>query len=133
MTQQGMTVTEAARALGVSTRSIYRYIQRGILQAKQVAGKSWVSLDSVRHFDKTRPATKVSQTSVTVDRDTWQNALTRLGQLETERRYLIEHKTSKSLEIAELKLKLVETKEELHKTRAALQKRKPGLFGRILK
>jgi len=134
MTQaDGMTITEASRALGVSVRSVYRYINRGILQAKQYDGKTYVDLDSVRHCEITKSATKLSQFSVTVDRDQWQNALTRLGQLEAERQFLIEYKATSKLELAELKLELAETKQALHKARAELSKRKRGILDRFLR
>jgi excisionase family DNA binding protein len=60
MNQEYMTVTEAAKLLGVTSRTVQRYIHRGLFPgAYQVPGGSkmpWlIPADAVRNFVKPDP------------------------------------------------------------------------------
>lgn len=95
----GLTIEEVAKTLGVSARTIHRYIRKGLLEANKVGTKLYISEDSLRHFDKLSDDIVDSNLSqidivkhVVIERQEYQGLLTRLSQLETERLYLIEHK-----------------------------------------
>lgn len=90
---QGLTIAEVAQKLSVSTRTVHRYLKKGLLEATKEGGKVYVSEESLRKIDSLKAA-KVQglvdpTRHVVVERDDWQETLTRLAQLETEQQYLL--------------------------------------------
>ena len=58
MSKQGLTISEAARSLGVSTRTVRRFIKSGKIQAELVLGvfgQEYRILSLPREFHKPKP------------------------------------------------------------------------------
>jgi excisionase family DNA binding protein len=95
METDGSTIPEVAQRLGVSTRTVHRYLRNGLLEGYREGGKVYVSEDSLRKIDSLKAARVqglVDPTKhVVIERDEWQAAVTRLAQLETEREYLLQY------------------------------------------
>ncbi len=88
-TIQQMTINEAAKALGVTRRTIERRIQKGDIVASCVNGKRYVHISDI---DTTAP-TLTYDTSAT-DHDTLSQLVVTRAELETirqERDYLRQH------------------------------------------
>lgn len=47
--------TEIAALLGVSTRTVYQYVQQGRLQGTTIGGKKYISEDELKRFIKVLP------------------------------------------------------------------------------
>ena len=107
-------IKEAAKVLKVSTRTVRRYIDKGLLKADLRDGKLMIEDESIRNFDKLsedRMTTPMDPlTHVTLERDRYDALLTRLAQLEAERPYLLEYK-GLSAQMDEIREKL-EKKED---------------------
>lgn len=136
MSSYGLTIQEVARQLNVSERTVHRYLHKGLLGAKKVEGKVYISQDSVRHFDSAKAAlvdTMVTSFDplhhVILPRQEYQGLLTRLSQLEAEKIYLIEHKETTELQAQALKGKeaeIIRLQEQLKRVRQPWWKK---LFG----
>ena len=58
MSKQGLTISQAAKKLGISTRTVRRYIKSGKIQAELVAGpfgEEYRILELPQHLIKIRP------------------------------------------------------------------------------
>ena len=92
-----VTLQVASKALNVSTKTIRRYIERGIISKSKEGTRIFVPMDEIRNLknrqvkmDKYHPVHQKDK--ITVDRTHYDGLLTRLGQLEGERKYLLEYK-----------------------------------------
>lgn len=90
------TVGQAAKELGVSDKTVRRYIKSGRLTAESDKGKLRIDPNSIR----TCPSKKLvhldtpDDKMVPVNREHYEALLIRLGQLEATEKLLIEHKAT---------------------------------------
>lgn len=101
--QEKITIHVAAKTLGVSRGTVVSYLDNGLLTRIRQADGIYISVDEIRALrDKKRgPDSAVSKdvssdrgnrSVVTIDIDDYEGLLTRIGQLENERRYLLQYK-----------------------------------------
>ncbi len=102
VTQGKVTVLEAAKALNIARKTVYRWIEKGLLSKVKEGNKTFVVLEEVKAIcdkavsqgDTKFEADSVADTSlVTLERLHYEGLLIKLGQFEAERRYLLEYKT----------------------------------------
>jgi len=113
-----VTIQEAARIANISRPTIYRWIEKGLLSREKDGKRAYVSLAEVQALckqgdtDDTHDDTQSVKAGsddtnrVTVDVTYLEGLLVRLGQLEAEKRYLLEYKAGveqKDKEIDRLK------------------------------
>lgn len=147
-----VTIQEAARALNVDPRTIYRWIGKGVLSKTKANGKTYVLLTDVKVLsdksqisqtlnvvdvgqpeiviDNVSDTAKIENTHYMVDKEHYEGLLIRLGQLEAKQQLLLEYKgglEAKDQELAEVKVALTTNTEELEKAKATLAKAKSEL------
>jgi hypothetical protein len=137
MTQDKVTIQEAARTLNIDRRKIYRWIEKGLIPKYTENDKTFVLLEEVRafcaehttehaqecaaHNKSTDTRTEISTTERThyiVDKEHYEGLLIRLGQMESEKKYLLEYKQDldrRDKELAETKSTLAKANSELRK------------------
>lgn len=130
--QDKATIQEAAKALHIDRKTIYRWIGKGLISKHVEGNKTYVLMEEVRAIcgkDKPQEAASsvaenvASPNIVTVDRPHYEGLLIKLGQYEAERRYLLEYKTgleAKERELSETKATLAANTEKLAGAKSAL-------------
>ena len=130
--QNKATIQEAAKALHIDRKTIYRWIGKGLISKYVEGNKTYVLIEEVRAIcgkDTPQDATSfvaenvASPNIVTVDRPHYEGLLIKLGQYEAERRYLLEYKTgleAKERELFETKATLTANANELATVKSAL-------------
>jgi hypothetical protein len=95
MTGHWLTIKETCLDLGVSEKTVRRYIGKGLLEAKKTEGKYFISEQSIRHFDQVKEGSLDINMSnfdptkhLVIERQEYQGLLVRLGQLEAENKFL---------------------------------------------
>jgi excisionase family DNA binding protein len=126
--QNRVTIQEAARITNISRQTLYRWIEKGLLSREKDKNLSYVSLAEVQALcnqsdkpDVTDNVTSDNQNTqdvnrVTVDRAHYDGLLVRLGQLEAEKRYLLEYKTgleAKDRELEQARSTIAKARSEL--------------------
>ena len=142
MTQNRVTIQEAAKIANIGRKTIYRWIDKGLLSREKEGNRAYVSLSEVRALcvrgvtqqdtesvssgvtdtqqgtlNDTQGAHKDTNTA-TVDVSYLEGLLVRLGQLEAEKRYLLEYKTGleeKDKELAEARATITKARNELQR------------------
>ncbi|MDQ1275068.1 MAG: hypothetical protein QG610_641 [Euryarchaeota archaeon] len=147
LTQDRVTIQEACKIANVSRKTLYRWIEKGLLSREKDENRAYVSLAEVRALcvkgdsqqvtesvsgddTVTRQVTQVDTNKVTVDRVHYDGLLVRLGQLEAEKRYLLEYKIgleSQTQELATVKSALATNSAELDQARAVISKARAEL------
>jgi len=148
VTQQKVTIQEAAQTLNISRKTIYRWIERGLISKVKEESKTYVLLSEVKavcdkgiqkdteFVSEIVSDTKHDTSIVTIDRQHYEGLLIKLGQYEAERRYLLEYKgglEAKDKELIEARAiiskarseleKMIEFKQESEKKARALMER----------
>lgn len=109
--QDKCTIQEAAKVLNIGRRTIYRWIDKGLLTRYKEGSKTYVFIDDVRalcandtaqndtdnepQYSHSTGSTEIRHnpsTSFVVDKTHYEGLLIKLGQFEAERRYLLEYK-----------------------------------------
>lgn len=143
LTQDKVTIQEACKIAKVSRKTLYRWIEKGLLSRVKEENRAYISLAEVRALcnqgdtqDDTGivsgdiPMTQQDTNRVTLDRQHYEGLLIKLGQYEAERRYLLEYKAgleAKDKELAETKENLTAQAQDLAETKATLQARETEL------
>jgi len=130
--QDKATIQEAAKTLHIDRKTIYRWINKGLISKHVDGNKTYVVLEEVKALcgkDTPQAATNfvaesvASPNSVTVERPHYEGLLIKLGQYEAERRYLLEYKMgleAKDRELADTKKNMTAQAQELTAVRSAL-------------
>ena len=113
VTQNKVTISDAAKHLNISRKTLYRWIDKGLLSKHKEGNNSFVMLSEVRALcdrgvtqndtevvsgdvagiqQMTQDDTPKDTENVTVKISYLEGLLVRLGQLESEKRYLLEYK-----------------------------------------
>lgn len=130
MSEEKVNVQVAAKALNVTTKTIHRWLASGTLTRIKEGGRTFISMDEVRALRQRQEETTKNDVSnfigfsgqdktiVPVERSHYEGLLTRLGQLETEKRYLLEYKANiedKDKELSEARVTISKARNELQK------------------
>ncbi|MGA1823269.1 MAG: helix-turn-helix domain-containing protein [bacterium] len=122
--QEIVTIKVAAKALNVNRRTIYRWINKGLISKVEDNKKTFVPIDDIRALRNKsnnkmpqRQNHHVSQNysscdTVTLGMEHYESMLIRLGQLEHEKTLFLEYKgdlEKKEKEFEETKSQLIET------------------------
>lgn len=138
-TQDKVTIQEAVNILSIGRRTIYRWIDKGLLSKYKEDGRTFVLLSDVRalcakgtaqdgtdnvpgHNQGTDKST-IDDTHYTVNKEHYEGLLIRLGQLEAKQQLLLEYKgglEAKDKELAETKVSLDTQTQELAEVKSAL-------------
>ena len=129
--QDRVTIQEAARITNISRQTLYRWIEKGLLSREKDKNLSYVSLTEVQALcnqsdnkQSTNNVTSDNQDTqqdtgkVTIDVTYLEGLLVRLGQLEAEKRYLLEYKTGlevKDKELSEARAMITKARSELQR------------------
>ncbi len=118
-----MTIQEACKIAKVSRKTLYRWIEKGLLSREKDGNRAYVSLAEVvalcvggdsqqvtESVSGDSQATRDDTSKVTLNREHYEGLLIRLGQYESERRYLLEYKTG--LETKEKELQALKEENE---------------------
>lgn len=142
MQDEKVTVQVAAKALDVTPKTIHQWLKSGTLSRIKEGNRTYILMDEVRTLRETRLLTSDDQVIkkegsltpgnnlVTVDREHYEGLLTRLGQLEAEKRYLLEYKTGleqQSKDLAEAEKLLQEKNRAIADQQATIQAREKEL------
>ena len=165
-----LTIQEAARALNVDPRTIYRLIGKGSISKVKEAGRTYVLWSDVKalsgecqtcptldkpnvghvrpdvgqfdndvgqaeivfdsEIDNDATHVRTKDTHYIVDRDHYEGLLIRLGQLESEKRYLLEYKEgleAKDKALEQAKGNISAQAQELDQARATITKARSEL------
>jgi len=119
------TVKEAATVLGVSVKTVHRYIKQGVLKAVMKNGRWAIPEESVeglprnlygQNIDKIRTEFSVPSDKILMDKAVYEDLLKELGRLRAKEELLWEYKTAQ--EELEHKVKTLESRlEELERRR----------------
>ena len=137
--EEKITIQSAAKVLGVSKGTVIHYLNNGKLTRLKEGSKVYILMDEIRalldgkkdkdvtapvdktaHISKAASAAEIASESdgitVTVDRVHYEELLTRLGQLELEKKNLLVYKNS----MVETKAAIYEKEQQLEQVKAKL-------------
>ncbi len=134
-----VTIPVAAKALNVSTKTVHRYIEKGLLTKVKEGTRVYVLTDQIRtlrdgqgKIDKSPRVHEKGKFSV--DRTHYEGLLTRLGQLEVKQQLLLEYKTgleAKNRELLETRERLTEAEQKVKKLEAEVDRLKKSWWKRL--
>lgn len=129
--QEKVTVAIASKVLNVDRRTIYRWMDKGLLSKVKEGNNTYVLMDDVRALrDKAMSHDKKGNVAenrgnseavsdiVTIERTHYEGLLTRLGQLEAKQELLLEYKgglEAKDKELAEARTTITKARSELQR------------------
>jgi len=129
-----ISVEEAASLLGISTKTIQRYLASGLLTKVKVRHRTWLLKSEVEELGRTRSSRKSGEAArsalqaaatdvVTISRARYESLLIELGELRKECELLAAAESRRR----ELELALRDAEAELTRTRMLLdQRREPA-------
>ena len=148
-----VSILEAAKSLNVSQRTVWNYIRKGRLDKVTIGRKVYVLLGSLERFARSEKPPSFSEKSpqlqsvnetvalspgtALVEVSYLEGLLTRLGQLNAEKQYLLECQADQEngkRELADAQARLVElqTKESEARSRAAILEKENKYIRTIL-
>jgi multidrug efflux pump subunit AcrA (membrane-fusion protein) len=130
-----VTIPLAAKALKVSTKTVHRYIEKGLLTKVKEGTRVYVPMDEIRALLSGQPkidkCPRVHEKDrVTVDRTHYDGLLVRLGQLEANQQLLLEYRAgieSRDKALEQAKGNINAQAQELAEARATITKARSEL------
>jgi predicted site-specific integrase-resolvase len=140
--QEKVTIAIASKVLNVDRRTIYRWMDKGLLSKVKEGNSTCVLMDDVRalrnkamshdkkvdvakNSDKDEAVNDTVTGTVTVERTHYEGLLTRLGQLEAKQELLLEYREglqAKDKELANTKAALEARERELAEIKAEVDR-----------
>jgi DNA-binding transcriptional MerR regulator len=129
-TDEKVSISLAAKALKVSTKTVHRYIERGQLSKVKEGTRVYVPMDDIRTLLSGQPRVDKSphvheNDKVTVDRTHYDSLLVRLGQLEANQQLLLEYRAgieSRDKALEQAKGNINAQAQELDQARATINR-----------
>lgn len=136
MSEEKVTIRVAAKALNVSTKTIHRWLANGTLTRIKEGPRTYIAMDEIRTLrqrhkeDNKKDDSDIfnifgqGQDIVPIKREHYEGLLTRLGQLENEKSYLLEYKEGleqKDKELVETKANLAIKNKELLEIKSKME------------
>ncbi len=123
MSGEYVSVKVCARVLGVSVKTVYRYLSLGRLTRLKEGYRTYVSMDEVRSLKgQLKPMSEYSMVNVpssvsqvSLSNEEYKSLMTEVVELRERNRLLIEYKGTRDKEIQELKKRLQEVQVELNR------------------
>ena len=122
MTQERVTVKIACDTLGVSRKTLYRYLEKGLLSRVKEGRRIYIPMDDIRALRK-KKVTSESQKKSVIDTDKVTHMSLSTGEyralvkeneeLKAKTHLLLEYKGTKDREVQELRQSLKEVQAEL--------------------
>lgn len=147
--QEKVTVAIASKVLKVDRRTIYRWMDKGLISKVKEGNNTYVLMDNVRalrdramsHDKKddvaeNRGGSEAVNGNVTIERTHYEGLLTRLGQLEAKQELLLEYRVgieAKNKTIADQQAALEAKERELAEIRAEVERLRMPWYKRIFK
>ena len=135
MSQEKCTIQAAAKALGVTQKTIYRYLSNGTLSRIREGARTYILVDEVRtlrmKLSETQEKgviTDVGHTDsdiITIKLSVYNDLMKKLGQAEGQEKYLLEYKADserKAQELATVKGVLDANSAELDQAKTTIAK-----------
>ena len=141
MQEEKVTVKVAAKALGVSNKTIYRYIEKGRLSKVKEGRRIYIPMSEVRTL-RSGQGEKVSgqvldtrkekMSKVSITKEEYQSLLVELGELRERNKLLLEHKLNRDQALIVKDEEVEALKQKLHEAEAEIVQLKKPLFRRIV-
>ncbi len=112
MSQEKCTIQAAAKALGVTTKTIYRYLSNGSLSKVKEGARTYILIDEVRKLRSEMSETQENgvltnmghsdSDTITLKISAYNELMKKLGHAEGQERYLLEYKQDSERKAQEL-------------------------------
>ena len=139
--EEKVTVKVAAKALGVSDKTVYRYIEKGMLSKVKEGRRVYIPMSEVRTL-RNRQGEKVSiqvldtrkeeMSKVSITKKEYESLLLELGELRERNKLLLEHKLNRDQTLIAKDEEVTELREKLKESEIEIARLKKPLFKRIV-
>ena len=136
--EEKVTVKVAAKALGLSDKTIYRYIEKGVLSRIKEGRRIYIPVSEVRNL-RNGQGEKVSgqvldmrKEKMSITRKEYDSLLVELGELRERNKLLLEYKLNRDQALTAKDGEIAELKQELQKAEAEIERLKKPFFKRIV-
>lgn len=159
MQDEKVTVPVAAKALGVTPKTIHQWLKAGTLTRVKDGSRTYILMDEVRALrqnrvitsksevidfdDDSTPGYNLGNNEIPIDRNHYEALLTRLGQLEANQQLLLEYRqgiekkdialAEKDKVIAEQQTTLQAKEKELAEIRAEVERLRLPFWKRLFR
>ena len=139
--EEKVTVKVAAKALNVSDKTIYRYIEKGQLSKIKKGRRVYVPMSEIRTL-RNGQGEKMSRqvldtrekkmSKVSITKNEYESLLVELGELRERNKLLLEHKLNRDQALTAKDEEVAELKQKLQKAETEIAQLKKPLFRRIV-
>ena len=136
--EEKVTVKVAAKALGVSDKTIYRYIEKGVLSKIKEGRRIYIPVSEVRTL-RNGQGEKVSgqvldmrKEKMSITRKEYDSLMVELGELRERNKLLLEYKLNRDQALTVKEGEIAELKQELQKAEAEIARLRKPLFKKIV-
>ena len=136
--EEKVTVKVAAKALGVSDKTIYRYIEKGVLSKIKEGRRIYIPVSEVRTL-RNGQGEKVSgqvldmrKEKMSITRKEYDSLMVELGELRERNKLLLEYKLNRDQALTVKDGEIAELKQKLQKAEGEIEKLKKPFFKRIV-